>query len=40
MVYVGWGRFILEGRVHLGWEGGGGGCKRESLDFGSSGWHL
>ena len=19
---------------------GGGGCKRESLDFGSSGWHL
>ena len=31
-------RFMLKGRVYLGL--GGGGYKRESLDFGSSGWHL
>ena len=37
-VHVGGGeRFMLEGgEVHVG----GGDCKRESPDFGSSGWHL
>lgn len=38
-IHVAGGRFMFEGgEVHVG--GRGGDCKRESPDFGSSGWHL